>query len=138
MEKANIPLETPPSLSLSGGCAVTGRDLGVVGGVVLDDPVHLGDVQSSGGHVRAQQDPRVRVAELKEGGGALGLLLLPLQTRERSGTVTLALHAHTPTVTHLFSHHFLLNGTHSHPSNLAHTLSLSYSILLTHFLTLTF
>lgn len=31
--------------------------LGVVRGVVLDDPVHLGDVQSSGGHVRAQQDP---------------------------------------------------------------------------------
>lgn len=56
--------------------------LGVVRGVVLDDPVHLGDVQSSGGHVRAQQDPRVGVAELEEGGGALGLLLLALQARE--------------------------------------------------------
>lgn len=63
-----------------GGC---GLYLGVVGGVVLDDPVHLRDVQTSGSHVRAQQDPRVGVAELEEGGGALGLFLLPLQSERQ-------------------------------------------------------
>lgn len=67
-----------------------GRYLGVIRGVVLDDPVHLGDVQTSGRHVRAQQDARVRVAELEEGGGALRLLLLPLQSRGGSDAVTLS------------------------------------------------
>lgn len=54
------------------------RYLGVVRRIVLDDPVHLWDVQPSGGHVSAQQDPRVGVAELEEGGGAFGLLLFAL------------------------------------------------------------
>lgn len=50
--------------------------LGVVGGIVLHDPVHRGDVQSSRGHVRAQQDARSLLAELEKGCGALLLLLL--------------------------------------------------------------
>lgn len=54
-------------------------DLGVVRGVVLDDPVHLRDVQPAGCHICAQQDARVCVAELEEGGGAFGLLLLSLK-----------------------------------------------------------
>lgn len=52
--------------------------LGVIWRVVLDDPVHLGNVQTSSCHVCAQQDARVCVAELEEGGGAFGLLLLAL------------------------------------------------------------
>lgn len=60
------------------------RYLGVVWGVVLDDPVHLRDVQPSSCHVSTQQDPRVRVAELEEGGGAFGLLLLALRNRGRN------------------------------------------------------
>lgn len=54
------------------------RYLGVVRRIVLDDPVHLWDVQPSGGHVSAQQDPRIGVAELEECGGSFGLLLLAL------------------------------------------------------------
>jgi len=52
--------------------------LGVIRWIVLDDPVHLRDVQTSGGHVRAQQDACLGVTELEEGGGPLGLLLLTL------------------------------------------------------------
>lgn len=55
------------------------RYLGVIWGVVLDDPVHLRDVQPSSRHVGTQQDARVSVAELEEGGGTFGLLLLSLR-----------------------------------------------------------
>ncbi len=54
--------------------------LGVIWRVVLDDPVHLGDVQPSCCNVSTQQDARVSVAELEEGGGAFGLLLLSLRS----------------------------------------------------------
>jgi hypothetical protein len=57
-----------------------GGYLGVIWGVILDDPVHLRDVQTPGGHVCTQQDARVRVTKLEEGGGSLGLLLLTLET----------------------------------------------------------
>lgn len=39
----------------------------------LDDPVDRGDVEAAGRHIRAQQDAAVGLAELEEGGGALGL-----------------------------------------------------------------
>lgn len=52
--------------------------LGVIGRVVLNNPVHFGDVQPSGCHISAQQYPRIRVAELEERGGSLILLLLSL------------------------------------------------------------
>lgn len=55
--------------------------LGVIWGVVLDDPVHLRDVEPSSCHVSTQQDAGVGVAELEEGGGTFGLLLLALGTR---------------------------------------------------------
>lgn len=55
------------------------RYLGVIWGVILYDPVHLGDIQASGRHVCTQQDARVSVTELEEGGGTLRLLLLPLR-----------------------------------------------------------
>lgn len=57
--------------------------LGVIWGVILYDPVHLGDVQASGRHVGTQQDARVSVTELKEGGGTLRLLLLPLRDKRK-------------------------------------------------------
>ena len=50
--------------------------LGIIWRIILDDPVHCWDVQPSGRHISAQQDPLVRLAELKEGAGALLLLLL--------------------------------------------------------------
>lgn len=59
------------------------KNLRVVWRVVLHDPVHLGDVEPSGGHVRAQQDARVGVAELEEGGGPFGLLLFALRGETR-------------------------------------------------------
>lgn len=39
----------------------------------LDDPVDRGDVEAARRHVCAQQDAAVGLAELEEGGGALGL-----------------------------------------------------------------
>ena len=38
---------------------------------------------TSGRHICAEKDARVRVAELKEGGGPLGLLLLPVDAHHR-------------------------------------------------------
>lgn len=55
----------------------------VIRRVELDDPVDLGDVESTRSHVRAEEDARGRVAELEEGVGALLLLLLPLRSRQR-------------------------------------------------------
>lgn len=49
--------------------------LGIIWWVILDDPVHCGDVQATSRHISAQQDALVCLAELKKGGGALGLLL---------------------------------------------------------------
>ena len=80
--------------------------LGVIWGVVLDDPVHLWDVQAPGCHVSAQQDPRVGVAELEEGGGSLGLFLLALREEDHSrvtpltGPCLLPLTSHTTQATH--------------------------------------
>lgn len=50
----------------------------VIWGVVLDDPVHAGDVQASRGYVCAQERAGLRVAELEEGRRALLLFLLAL------------------------------------------------------------
>lgn len=58
--------------------------LGVIWGVVLDDPVHLRNVKPSSCHVSTQQDAGVSVAELEEGGGTFGLLLLALRNRRRN------------------------------------------------------
>lgn len=60
--------------------------LGVIWGVILHDPVHLGDVQPSSCHISTQQDPRVSVTELEECGGTFGLLLLPLRHSRRRNT----------------------------------------------------
>ncbi|MEQ2198223.1 hypothetical protein XENOCAPTIV_009665 [Xenoophorus captivus] len=54
------------------------RDLGIIWRVVLDDPVHFRNVESSSRHVRAEQDAGVGVAELEECGGSFGLLLFAL------------------------------------------------------------
>ncbi len=64
--------------------------LGVIWGVVLDDPVHLRDVQPSSCHISTQQDAWVSVAELEEGGGTFGLLLLALGNRRRRNIFTTA------------------------------------------------
>ena len=55
--------------------------LGVVGRVELHDPVDVGDVEASGGHVGAQQDAGVLVAVLEEGLRPLRLLLFTLPRR---------------------------------------------------------
>ena len=66
--------------ALAAGGAADAVDvlLGVVGGVVLHDPVDVGDVEAAGGDVGAEQDAGVGVAELEEGRRALRLLLLAL------------------------------------------------------------
>lgn len=48
----------------------------------MDDPVHLWDVQPSSCYVSTEQNARICVAELEEGGGAFGLLLLALSSGE--------------------------------------------------------
>ena len=54
--------------------------LGVVRRVVLDDPVHVGDIEPPGGYVSAEQDAAVSVAVLEECCGSFGLLLLAVDT----------------------------------------------------------
>lgn len=54
-------------------------DLGIIRRVVLDDPVHLGNVEAARRHVGTQQDAGVGVTELEEGGGPFGLLLFALR-----------------------------------------------------------
>ena len=56
--------------------------LGLVWGVVLDDPVDGGDVEAAGGDVGGEEDALFGVAELKEGGGALVLLLLAVELED--------------------------------------------------------
>lgn len=57
-------------------------DLGVVRRVILNNPVDFGNIQPSSCHVRAQQYPRVRIAELEECGRALVLLLPSLESNQ--------------------------------------------------------
>ena len=52
--------------------------LGVVRGVVLHDPIDVGDVEAPGGDVGAQEDTRILVAVLEEGLRPFCLLLFPL------------------------------------------------------------
>jgi hypothetical protein len=56
----------------------------VIRRVVLDDPVHGRDVETTGGNVRAQQNAVIRVDELEKGGGTLLLLLTTLCWRYRT------------------------------------------------------
>jgi len=55
---------------------------GVIGWVELHDPVHLGDVQPSCGHVSGEEDTAAGIAKLEEGGGALALLLAAVQVED--------------------------------------------------------
>ena len=50
----------------------------VIRGIELDDPIDFGDVESSGGDVRAEQRARWSIAELKEGRGSFLLFLFAL------------------------------------------------------------
>lgn len=63
--------------------------LRIIRWVILDDPVHLRDIQTSSSYVGAQQNARVGVAELEEGGGSFGLLLLSL-IKEKQFTATVS------------------------------------------------
>ena len=56
--------------------------LGVVWRVVLDDPVHCGDVQAARRDVGAEQHARLGVDELEEDGGAALLLLLAVDAHD--------------------------------------------------------
>lgn len=61
--------------------------LGVIWWVILDDPVNCRNVQATRSNIRAQQDALVRLAELKEGAGALRLLLLAVDVLHRDVNV---------------------------------------------------
>lgn len=52
--------------------------LRVIWWVILDDPVHLRDIESSGSNISTKQDARVCITELEKCGGSLCLLLLAL------------------------------------------------------------
>lgn len=73
--------------------------LGVIWGIILDDPVDLRDVQAPGSHICTEQDPGVSITELEEGGGPLGLLLLPVDGHDGQVDVVeqlvVELHRHT-------------------------------------------
>ena len=60
----------------------------IVRWVELDDPVHLGDVETACGHVGAEQDPGGSVAELEKRVGPLLLLLFPLFARTCSRQIS--------------------------------------------------
>lgn len=64
--------------------------LGIIRWVILDDPVHLGDIQPSGSYVSTQQNARVGVAELEEGCGSFGLLLLSLREEKKRFTAAVS------------------------------------------------
>ena len=57
--------------------------LGIVWRVVLDDPVHCGDVQAARRDVRAEQHAGLGVDELEEDRGAALLLLLSMDAHDR-------------------------------------------------------
>lgn len=48
----------------------------IVGRIKLDDPINALDVETSGGHISAEEDSSLIVAELIEGVQSLLLLLL--------------------------------------------------------------
>ena len=57
--------------------------LGVIRGVILDDPVHGRNIQATSCDICAEQDARLSLAELEEGGRALLLLLLAVDVLHR-------------------------------------------------------
>lgn len=61
--------------------------LWIIWWVVLYDPVNCRNIQPTSRHVCAQQDALVRLAEFKEGAGALGLLLLAVNVLHRDVNV---------------------------------------------------
>jgi hypothetical protein len=56
--------------------------LRVIGRVVLDDPVDVGDVEAAGRDVGAEEDAALGLAEVEKGHGALRLLLLAVDVRD--------------------------------------------------------
>ena len=50
----------------------------IVRGIVLDDPIDVRDIETARSYVCAQEDARLGIYELEEGGRALLLLLLAL------------------------------------------------------------
>jgi hypothetical protein len=55
----------------------------VIGRVELDDPIYSGDVETSSGNVRAEQDTSGRIAELEESVGPFLLFLLALERSQK-------------------------------------------------------
>lgn len=53
--------------------------LWIIWRIILDNPVHLWDVQAPSCHVCTQQNPTVRIAELEKCLCSLRLFLLPLE-----------------------------------------------------------
>ena len=56
----------------------------IIWGIILNDPINLGDIETSGGHVCTEQDSGFGVAKLKVGRGAFRLLLLPVNGHARN------------------------------------------------------
>ncbi len=50
--------------------------LGVVRGIILNNPIHCGDIQPPRCHIRTQQHPLVGLTKFEKGGGAFLLFLL--------------------------------------------------------------
>jgi len=70
------------ALAVSTSCGTTNTVnvvSGVVRGVELDDPVDGGNIETTGGHIGADQGSSLCVAEFEESVGALLLLLLAVQ-----------------------------------------------------------
>ena len=75
-EEQQTPSGLPSSRRSSNSVNVISR---VVRRVELNDPVDLGNIESSSGDVGTEEDPSRRVTEFEEGVGSLLLLLLSLR-----------------------------------------------------------
>ena len=83
--------------------------VGVIWGVVLDHPVDLGEVESSLGHISAQENARFCLTELKVRAGAFLLLLLAVNVFDGDVYVVeqIRVKLNSVALTHEH-HHFLL------------------------------
>lgn len=87
---AGLQEEERPTLGVvATGC--TADTVNVVARIIrrveLDDPVNSGDIETTSSNVRADQGTLCGVAELKEGVGALLLLLLAVEIKDRQVNV---------------------------------------------------
>mmetsp|Transcript_33382 Transcript_33382/g.57175 ORF Transcript_33382/g.57175 Transcript_33382/m.57175 type:complete len:218 (+) Transcript_33382:455-1108(+) len=97
------------------GVGTTGRTthamdvfLGIIRRIILDDPVHRGDVETSRSHIGTQQNAAGLLAELEERGGALLLLLLAVDIHHLDVDVIQQFRVELDGVTRREKHHDFL------------------------------